>query len=165
MCSRQFSLALLPTFRWVASLAANCKKYHLGDFDDEVAAAAHHDLAKKAHEEGRLAEFLAAQSNAKNAHKQAAAKEKSTAAAAAAAAAQSDLEGKPLLVRPRKRARAAVPSSKTKSVMPAAPGALPAAPSTAAPTAVPLGDTVNTAHTLLVEEHRDGADITELVEV
>ena len=75
----------------------NCKKYHLGDFSDEAAAAAHYDLAKKAHDEGTLADFLAAQKAAKDAHKQAAAKEKPAAAAAAAAAAatQPDLEGQP----------------------------------------------------------------------
>ena len=71
----------------------NYKKYHLGDFSDEAAAAAHYDLAKKAHDEGTLADFLAAQKAAKDAHKQAAAKE--TPAAAAAAAAQPDSEGQP----------------------------------------------------------------------
>ena len=134
-------LVRFPIIRWVASLAVNCKKYHLGDFSDEAAAAAHYDLAKKAHDEGTLADFLAAQKAAKDAHKQAAAKEKPAAAAvAAAAAAQPDLEGQPLL-------------------------ALATEPFTAAPTAAPLNDTVPTTHTLVAEEHQDGAESTTPLEI
>ena len=137
-------LVRFPIIRWVASLAVNCKKYHLGDFSDEAAAAAHYDLAKKAHDEGTLADFLAAQKAAKDAHKQAAAKEKPAAAAAAAVAAaavtQPDLEGQPLL-------------------------ALATEPFTAAPTAAPLNDTVPTTHTLVAEEHQDGAESTTPLEI
>jgi hypothetical protein len=77
--------------RWVASLAVNRTKHHLGDFDDEQAAAAHYADAKQAFEDGTLADFLAAQSASRDALKQ----------AAAGAAAQLQAP------RPRKRARAA----------------------------------------------------------
>ena len=118
----------------------NCKKYHLGDFSDEAAAAAHYDLAKKAHDEGTLADFLAAQKAAKSAHKQAVAKETPAAAAAATAVTEPDSGGQPLL----------------------APAT---APFTAASTAAPLGDPIPTTRTLVAEEHQDGAEVTRPVEI
>jgi hypothetical protein len=93
--------------RWVASLAVNRTKHHLGDFDDEQAAAAHYADAKQAFEDGTLADFLAAQSASRDALKQ----------AAAGAAAQLQAP------RPRKRARAAgVRDAETPTAPAAAPG-------------------------------------------